>query len=197
MALWIITGLKGGGKSYYGCELLLKSVREGALVHTNLELVEENWEPVKKWPDQIVMLSGEYESWKNEIRPGVEGMENVVLVDEGALIFNSRDTLKEKAQKDAIFEFLVHSRHLGLDVYFISQHPKNIDVQLRRMAEGIIHCVKTERIPRTGWLLAMMPWFGQFRRHWLDQSGRTTLDSRWAKFDPEVGKLYRTHMTNN
>jgi len=193
MGFRIVTGSMGGGKSYYATEEMLRAFKEGAIIHTNLEIVPHEWAAIAEHPDQMVELGDDFTKWKELIRPGIEGQENVVVVDEGALIFNARDFASAKAEKQAVFEFMVHSRHLGLDVIFISQHAKNIDAQVRRMTQSIIFCVKAEEVKPYGFLFGKV--FGDFRRHTLDPTGRQTWDKTWARFNPEVGKMYRTHMT--
>jgi len=182
----------GGGKSYFAVEEMLRAAKEGAIIHTNLEIVPEAWTGLCEH-DQLVELGDDFAGWVSKIKPGVEGQENLVVVDEGALIFNAQDFATAKAEKKVVFEFMVHSRHLGLDVLFISQHSKNIDAQLRRMAQSIMHCVATKTIKPLGPALAKV--FGDFRRHQLDPTGRVEWEKRWARFDPVIGALYRTHMT--
>lgn len=192
MGFSIVVGSMGDGKSYYAAEYMLKAIREGAVVHTNLDLKLEAWDHEVEADDQIVQLpEDDMGSWQTLVRPGIEGRENVVIIDEGALLFNAQDWNKNRGEKKGVFEFMVHSRHLGLDVVFLTQSAKNVDAQVRRMCTEIVQCVKAERVKPYGPLFKIL--HGDFRRHYLNGPGTQILDSKWVRFDPAIGNLYYTH----
>lgn len=175
-------------------ELMKQALEEGAIVHTNLDIVPAEWIKLGYQDDEIVQLGEDIKEWVPKVRPGAEGAENVVIIDEGALAFNSQDWGKAKDQKRQVFEFMVFSRKLGLDVYFISQHEKNIDVQLRRMTQAIIVCVKAKDIRPFGFIFAAL--LGDFCRHYKDANGSQVYEKKWSRFDPAIGRLYRTESTH-
>lgn len=194
MGFFIVTGRMGDGKSYLGAEVMRDSLAEGAIVHTNLAINPEAFIRQGYDSDHIVQLGEDISKWNGMLRPGIEGRENVIIVDEGAILFNARDFTKAKDEKTQVFQFMVMSRKLGFEVYFISQHEKNIDAQLRRMAQGVIRCVKTARIKPLGFVFSAL--CGDFRRHWMDCDGRTIQESKWARFNADVAALYRTDDTH-
>jgi hypothetical protein len=192
MGFMIATGSMGDGKSYFAAEYMRKAIREGAIVHTNLDLRLEAWHCEVESDDQIVQLpEDDFKAWTALVRPGIEGRENVVIIDEGALLFNAQDWNKQRDEKKEVFKFMVYSRHLGLDVLFLTQSAKNVDAQVRRMCTEIVQCVKAERVKPYGPLFKLL--YGDFRRHYLNGPGNQVLDSKWVRFDPEIGNLYYTH----
>jgi len=189
MAFKLITGKMGSGKSYWGVEICQKAMAENAIVHTNLAFRDE-WLSKHVDPELFVRLSDDFTTWRDQLRAGREGYENVLVVDESAIMFNAREFNKAKDEKADVFAFMVHARKLGLDVYFISQSAKNVDSQLRRMAENEMQCLAVKRIPAIGPLL--VPIFGDFRRFICTPDGREVMESHWARCKPEVYEAYET-----
>jgi len=189
MGFKLITGKMGSGKSYWGVEICQKALAENAIVHTNLAFKDE-WLTANVNPELFVRLSDDFTTWRDQLRAGREGYENVLVVDESAIMFNARDFAKAKDEKSDVFEFMVHARKLGLDVYFISQSAKNVDSQLRRMSENEMQCLATKRIPAIGPLL--VPIFGEFRRFICTPDGREVMEAHWARLKPEVYEAYET-----
>lgn len=189
MAFKLITGKMGSGKSYWGAEIAQEAWRAEAIVHSNLAFRDE-WLVENVAPDAFVRLSEDFASWRELLQPGREGFENVLIIDEGAIMFNARDFAKAKSEKDDVFAFMVHARKLGLDIYFISQSSKNVDAQLRRMADAEWQCLRTKNIPVVGLLLE--PIFGHFRRYKCANDGIQVLETSWAKLNPDVYNSFET-----
>lgn len=193
MAFRLITGKMGGGKSYWGVEICQQAWADGAIVHSNLAFKDE-WLVENVAPDAFVRLTEDFSSWRSQLKAGREGFENVLVIDEGAIMFNARDFSKAKDEKQDVFEFMVHARKLGLDVYFISQAAKNIDAQLRRMAEAEWQTMATKRIPYIGPLIVGI--FGEFRRYVCTPDGREVLESSWSRLKPAIFEAYETEATH-
>lgn len=211
MAFFFITGVMGSGKSYLGTELCLDCLKQGGTVHTNLPLKMDYFEDLDL-DERIVRLPGDprkmvYEDPKDlgdDGKPklksdylvmGTEGAENVVVIDEAALEFDS-DTQMDKGERERnkpIFKLVALCRHAGLDLYFISQSSDNVHAKLRRMAEQRIKCLKTERLPVVGWLLASLPWYGTFLRIYFQGADKTPIAKTWHKWRQDVGDAYDTH----
>ncbi len=203
MAFHVVTGVMGSGKSYMGAELCIQAAKEGAVIHTNLPLNLDWWE-AQGWKDKVIMLPDDMREWiKFENRNGkeipvsdilvggVEGRENIMVVDEASLLFDIDDQMKNRAANKPVFQLVALCRHAGLDLYFLAQHQANVDAKLRRMAETRTKCIKTERIPFVGWLAA--PFFGTFRRVVFMGEGTLPFAKTWHRFKQEVGDSYRTH----
>lgn len=193
MPFHIVSGKMGGGKSYYGAEFAIKGWEEGAIVHSNLAFKDE--EVIKRgYIDLYVKLTDNPDDWLSQLKAGVEGRENILIVDEGSLMFGALDHAEGKAMKRKVFQFMAHSRKMGMDVLFISQHPKNIDAQIRRLAHGLVQCVQTAKVPPIGWLIAIV--LGGFARYFTDPTGKTVYSTQYCRFNPSVGEIYATDATH-
>ncbi|MCW0217977.1 MAG: zonular occludens toxin domain-containing protein [Prosthecobacter sp.] len=207
MSFSLYTGLMGGGKSYAAVEVALKAAKEGALVHTNLPLVQEAWEELGLW-DKIVILPREPSRWisfkKQEIdgemtdvpssdciTGGAEGRENLVIFDEASIVFRTKDQLKNKDRHQPVFDLVALSRHVGLEIFFIAQHEDNISADLRKLAQFRTKCIKASEIPMIGPFAARF--FGDFKRVVYKGMGRDPFMSSWHRFNASIGKLYKTH----
>lgn len=207
MGLFLVTGTMGGGKSYFAAELARDTWKAGGIVHSNIPW---NVEELQKhgWHEKHIKLPEDHLEWaRYETGPdgkkrlasdvlvgGAEGRENVVIVDEAALILHSMDQLENKKRNRSLFELVVMSRQLGLDVYFISQSAANIDVAIRNVMEQEIRCVNLRRVPLWGPIMTgpLKPFFGDFRRNYLSQKGRELTHS-YANYSGDIGALYNTH----
>lgn len=204
MGLFIITGTMGGGKSYFAAELAYKCWKAGGVVHSNVPWDQEELQK-REFAHLHVKLPDDVSTWvRKEPAPeggerlasdvivgGTEGAENLIIVDEAALAFHMYDQVANRNRNRTIFELVVMSRQIGVDMYFISQSASNIDVAIRNVAEAVIHCVNVKRLPGFGALLA---WFvGDFRRAWLSPLKRQVMSASYARFSTAVAALYNTH----
>ncbi len=204
MGLFIITGTMGGGKSYFAAELAFKCWKAGGVVHSNVpwsqdELHKREFDhlhvklpdDVSRWVRKEPSPEGGERLASDVIVGGSEGAENLIIVDEAALAFHMYDQVANRNRNRTIFELVVMSRQIGVDMYFISQSAANIDVAIRNVAEAVIHCVNVKRLPGFGPILA---WFvGDFRRAWLSPLKRQVMSANYARFSPTVSALYHTH----
>lgn len=195
IGLRLVTGVMGGGKSYFMAETILKALREGAQVHTNLDL---NFAMVKElgFAEQVVDLRNvDVKRMHEHIRAGDESRPNLLCLDEAALFFYVDEQNNQKVREDNkdVLLFLTWARRFGLEIYFATQSSKNVNVKLRRMSEYTIRCTNRTQIPYFGWLLSGL--FGEFKRsvYLTDEDKETVLCSNSARFSAEVGKFYDTH----
>ena len=171
----------------------MRAFGEGAMVHTNLALNADEVER-RGWTAQWVKLPVEPQEWKNVVFAGKEGAENLLLVDEAALMFHVHDQQKMRDNNREIFELLVWSRKAGLDVYFISQSAQNLDAQLRRLTEIRVHCVSVKMIPFVGWFAKVL--LGDFKRiRYGGGDGKNSIGGTYHRFNPVIGKFYSTEDT--
>jgi hypothetical protein len=155
MSFSLVTGTMGGGKSLYVVRKCIKAFREGALVHSNID-----WRPgaldERGWSPQHIPLGDDPTKWVAMLKAGQEGKENVVAIDESAMIFHVWDQRGNQERDRSIFDLLVMSRKLGLEVYFITQHEENVAVAIRRMANDVRRCVSVKNVPIIGPLVAAL-----------------------------------------
>lgn len=207
MSFTLITGLMGGGKSYLAVETCLQAAKEGAMVHTNLPLVQEEWEALGLW-DKIVILPKEPSKWirfekkiidgeetevptSDCITGGAEGRENIVVFDEASIVFRVKDQARNKDKHQPVFDLIALSRHVGLEIIFIAQHEDNVSADLRRLAQNRTKCIKTVGIPLVGIFAQYI--LGDFCRVVYQGQSKAPWLKSWHRFNPAVGKLYKTH----
>jgi hypothetical protein len=172
----LVTGPLGTGKSYYGVRKAVESLRQGKLVATNFDMVED-------WTDQVVRrgrirkrsakineraerFSRRYyrihtmqqlrelrirpqAPWAKEIRPGKWVLKEgslVVLLDESHRWMNARSWSREG--REELLEFFALARKLGMEIYLIAQRAENLDVQVRELFEDHIRLNNLRRSAR-------------------------------------------------
>lgn len=201
MAFHFVTGLMGGGKSYYGAELCFHALTEGAVIHTNVPLNQEIID-AKGWQDRVVMLDGEPSDWvrieerngkevwvSDLLYMGSEGSENIVVVDEAAISVSAETQTKDAAKNRALFGLIALSRHAGLEVYFLAQRQNHVAKKVRDLAETVTFCVNCAKIPAIGWFLVRF--FGDMRRT-IKRDG-VVFGSYFLRRKQEICDFYSTH----
>jgi hypothetical protein len=175
MAVYIITGKLGSGKTLVGVGLMRDALVEGRRVATNVDLFLEEllgWRNrtavVYRLPDQLSAKAFEDIGCGNETvemvrgRPVYdEGKNGLIVLDEGGLSLNSRD-YREDGRKEFI-KWCIHSRKKGWDVAIIVQHFDTLDKQVRDMfGELVVYCKRLDRIgiPYIGGLLKTLGFGG-------------------------------------
>lgn len=98
-----------------------------------------------------------------------EDRNGVLVLDELATWLNAR-SFADPARR-GVLEWLVHSRKFGWDVYFLMQHPGQVDKQVREpLLEYSVAMRKLDRVrlPLVGWLMQRVGLRGTYPRgtHW-------------------------------
>lgn len=120
----LTTGLPGGGKTLHTLALV-KSISEKEnrpVFYSGIADLKLPWEEIdpEKW----------FECPKNSI----------VVIDECQRVFRPRTISKEVPKHVSMLE--TH-RHLGIDIYLITQHPMLADSAIRRLVGKHLHVVRT------------------------------------------------------
>lgn len=166
MAIYLISGKLGSGKTLASVGRIRDKLRMGCRVATNLDLKLENLlpphagryvkgrQPVNciRIPDKPTVDDLELIGCGNESMD--EDKNGIIVLDELAVWLNSR-TFNDKARMPVI-DWLLHSRKKGWDVYFICQHIEQIDKQVRQaLVEYLVVCRRLDRIkiPLVGGLI--------------------------------------------
>ncbi len=172
----LVTGPLGTGKSYYGVRKAAQAIREGKLVATNFDMVDD-------WVDQVVRhgrfrkntrkLDDRAERfrrryfrietmqelrelrvrpeapWAKEVQPNKWVLKEgslVVLLDEAHRWMNARSWSREG--REELLEFFALARKLGMEIYLIAQRAENLDVQVRELFEDHIQLNNLRRSAR-------------------------------------------------
>jgi hypothetical protein len=171
MAVYIVTGKLGGGKTLIAVGMIRDALREGRKVATNIDLWLEEMLPWKsqavicyRLPDKLSAESFDVIGHGNEEFVEVRGRKlydekrnGLIVLDEGGLSMNSRD-FREQGRKEFI-QWCIHSRKKGWDVVIIVQHFDTLDKQIRDMfGEHIVYCLRFDRmaVPIIGGLLKLI-----------------------------------------
>lgn len=177
MAVYIVQGKLGTGKTKYCVGKIREALAEGRRCATNLDLNMEHLTPansrgtVIRVPDKptaddlAVMGHGNPDSY-DEDRNGV------LVLDELGSWLNSR-TFQEAGRRELI-DWLIHARKHGWDCYLIVQHLNMVDRQVRdALAEYIVRTIRADkmRIPLVGSFLGDK--FGRFPRFHIARIGLT------------------------
>lgn len=156
MAVYIVQGKLGTGKTKYCVGKLREALAQGRRAATNLDLRLENLTPVNsratviRVPDKptaadlAVMGHGNPDSYDEE-RNGV------LVLDELGSWLNSRQF--QDAGRKQLIDWLIHARKHGWDCYLIVQHLNMLDKQVREaLAEYVVRTIRADklRIPMVG-----------------------------------------------
>jgi len=150
MADYCITGKKGTGKSLFAVGVIQEALVAKKRVATNLNIFLEqlmpatNMQTIIRLPDRPTVADLE------ALGRGQEGVieedNGVIVLDETSTFFNSR-AFGDK-ERQPLLDWLVHSRKLGWDVYYICQGLAQIDKQLREtMIEYHVTVKRTDKWP--------------------------------------------------
>ncbi len=146
MALIVVTGPLGAGKSYYGVRKAVESLERGKMVITNFRMtpewqdkvVDRHWfrwlipgrrrELKSLWRSRSLVVKDLKELMKVRVEGKGEGR-CVVIIDEAHLFMNAR-SWNDEDRMDLV-QWASLSRKLGFDVYLITQDLKSLDRQVR------------------------------------------------------------------
>lgn len=150
MADYAITGKKGSGKSLLAIGIIRDALRSGRRVATNLDVhldglfAPHNRATYTRLPDRPIV--DDFEAIGRGQDGVVEDDNGIIVMDETSTFFNSR-AYGDKTRQPML-DWLVHSRKLGWDVYYICQGLAQIDKQLREtMIEYHIPVKRTDKWP--------------------------------------------------
>lgn len=156
MAVYIVQGKLGTGKTKYAVGKLRESLLEGRRCASNLNLNMEHLMPaghrgsVVRLPDkptaeQLDSIGHGNPDSYDEDRNGV------MVLDELGSWLNSRQF--QDKNRAGLIDWLIHARKKGWDCYLIVQHLDMIDKQVRvALAEYTVRCIRADkiRIPLVG-----------------------------------------------
>lgn len=159
MAVYLVQGKLGTGKSKYVVGKIREALLAGRRVATNIDLdlsallPSANRSTVSRVPDKPTPEDLDSVGHGN---PGSydEERNGVMVLDELGSWLNSR-TYAGKGRQDLV-DWLIHARKKGWDVYLLVQSVSMIDKQVRDgMVEYLIRCIRADkiRIPVVGRML--------------------------------------------
>lgn len=185
MALRIITGVPGAGKTYFAVDHLIKNycdafgdtfeLRENSLIVTNIEGLLLDSIDLKTSIDKV----GSFEKFFSiEVQKKITekyqklGKSVVYVIDESQQFFHRRFYDRD------VFSFFETHRHFGIDVYLITQNVNLLSKDLISLAEYEIRAV-----PRT---LSI----GGF--NYLKKSNREIIGRSFLRKNKKVFRMYKS-----
>jgi hypothetical protein len=199
MAVYIVQGKLGTGKTKYCVGKIRQALARGLRCATNLDLHMQHLCPknsratVIRVPDKptaddlMLMGHGNPESYD-------EDKNGVLVLDELGSWLNSRQ-FQDKGRA-ALIDWLIHARKYGWDCYLIVQHLSMIDKQVREaLAEYVVRTIRADKmkIPMVGRFMGKygrMPRFHIARIGLADAPG-LTIDREWFRGD-DLHEAYDT-----
>lgn len=151
MAVYLVTGKLGSGKSLCTVGKMRDYLNENRAVATNLDLKPEfltnPWAkktrlyrlPDKPQLEDLQLLPRPYEGPYDENKTGI------IVLDECGTWLNTRNYRDKDRNK--VIDYLLHIRKMGWDVMFIVQNAKMIDSQVREgLGEHVVYCSRFDRL---------------------------------------------------
>lgn len=180
----LITGTMGGGKTSYAVAEIMFHLRKGGTVYTNIEMV---FPEVGKWlayqglkfdPTRLVYLNeDDVLSFTSFVKRGSADLRVMLVIDECALNFNSRDfqetAKREKQMEMPILHFNVLVRKLDIRLLYLVQASSLFDKQMRTLCQTQTDCRNLKHMRLLGVFPCPIPL--QFRVHFVLTLGVKTL----------------------
>jgi Zonular occludens toxin (Zot) len=204
MAVYIVTGKLGAGKTLAAVARIRHYLNRGLPVATNLDIYMEHFRD--KWnrkvtcyrlPDKPRRVDMDIIGRGNETYD--ESLNGLVVLDECGTWLNARGW--QDKDRQGLIEWMVHARKLGWDVIFIVQDISVLDKQAREMfAEHVVWCKRLDRyrVPVIGWIVKALTGYNLTmpRLHigvvkYGDTVQHPTVD-RWTYLGDDLYKLYDT-----
>ncbi|AQU83449.1 MULTISPECIES: zonular occludens toxin domain-containing protein [unclassified Halomonas] len=150
MAVYVVTGKLGAGKTLVAVGKIKDKLNQGCKVATNLDLnldklIGEKAKETRcyRLPDKPVLA--DLESIGTGTDEYDENKNGLLVLDECGTWFNAR-SWADKSRQDVINWFL-HARKLGWDIIFLIQDLSIMDKQARvALAEHVVYCRRLDRV---------------------------------------------------
>jgi zona occludens toxin (predicted ATPase) len=207
VALYLVEGPPGSGKTYFTTRKIDAALAAGKVVVTNVSLRPDWVERVAKgsawcWTSRGARrkarranYSGrllELDQLEDLFRVRVDGTEEgrwVVVLDEGQRWLNSRTWSKE--DREQIVRWFTAHRHYGADVYLIAQDVEMLDKQVRVLFEERITLRNLRNFKVMG--VRILPGNFFVAIHRWNSTEKHILKRETYRLSRRVARLYNTH----
>lgn len=168
MAIYIVTGKLGGGKTLACISKINDGLASGKRVATNLDLRLHHLPSVSRYAKKCDVTRLPDNPTVEDLKAlgkGIPGNDpaydeekaGLIVLDECGTWLNSRDWQAEGRRE--LINYLLHIRKMMWDVYLIIQDISMLDKQARKaLAEHVVYCRRTDRmnIPIIGSIFKMI-----------------------------------------
>jgi hypothetical protein len=150
MSDYLISGKKGTGKTLFSIGIIREALASGKKVATNVDVYLDKLASPTSRVTLYRIPDHPTADDMNAIGRGQEGVteeqNGVIVLDECSAFFNAR-AWGDKGRQP-LLDWLIHSRKLGWDVYYIAQGQSQVDKQLREsQVEYHITVKRTDKWP--------------------------------------------------
>lgn len=149
MSVYVVTGKLGAGKTLAMVGRLREYIAKGRPVATNIDLAAERvaelkpQAPIFRLPDRPSVA--DFDAIGHVHDTGREELNGAIVLDECGTWLNAR-TWADK-ERQAVIDWMLHSRKRGWDVYLIVQSLALLDKQVREaLAEYVVICRRMDRV---------------------------------------------------
>jgi len=208
MAIYVVTGKLGGGKTLGALSKINDAVQQGRRIATNLDIVPVNLPCTSRTSKNVRIVRVPDRPGVDDIQAlgfGIEGVNSLtearraydeskfglLVLDECGTWLNSRDWQAEGRRE--LINFLLHIRKHLWDVYLIIQDISLLDKQARKaLAEHVVYCRRMDRmsIPILSFFWGLvsgsrvpLPRFHLAHVKYGDQPTSMTVDKWWYRGD--------------
>lgn len=164
MAVHVVTGKLGSGKTLVTIGKIQDYLTRGRLVATNLDLRLHHMPKVGRFAKMTRVIRvpdkpslSDFESIGRGTTSYDEKDNGLLVLDECGTWFNSRNWSDKSRQP--VIDWCLHARKLGWDIMFIIQDISLMDKQAREaLAEHVVYCRRMDKlnIPVIGGLLSLI-----------------------------------------
>lgn len=164
MAVHVVTGKLGSGKTLVSVSRIQDYLARGRIVATNLNLKLHHMPRVGRFarkthviriPDKPTLE--DFQAIGRGTTSYNEADNGLLVLDECGTWFNSRNWADKSRQP--VIDWCLHARKLGWDIIFIIQDVSLMDKQAREaLAEHVVYCRRTDKlnIPVIGSLMSLI-----------------------------------------
>lgn len=203
MAVSVISGKLGSGKSYDCVRRIVEHLRLGGCVRTNIAL---DYRQIglavgrRLSPYQIGKLSADDEpsTIPTGDRRGKGSRRTIVLLDEALNWFQSEGSATKDERKKRWGEWLRQSDKLGQDVWFIAQNFERSAKWIRELAQISVEIVPLRDI-KVAWIIPIWLFFPPLKKgyvaKWRDVRSGSIVKMEFHRYSSSVWKLYDTSET--
>lgn len=189
-----MTGTPGSGKSYSMAHKIKESLHQEknviSTVQINLNKITNNGKRKIGVFEYIPIFELTPEKlYRFAVKNHIKGKEKqtLVFIDECQLIFNTREY--SKSNRMPWIEFFSTHRHMGFDIYLITQNDRTIDRQIRSLVE---HEVKHKKINNRLWFLPVTIFTAV--ELWYCHTNKIKISSKFILFRRSVSKIYDSYV---
>lgn len=173
--IYLVTGTPGAGKTLFTI-LMLSEVRDRPIYYYKIKLKPAGVAALPNWTE---ISKEDLEHW-SQYPDG-----SIFLVDEAHTVFPQRGTTAKLPQ---FIEDLAEHRHRGMDFYVIDQHPKDVDIFIRRRTYQHWHWVNVFGMDSS----TKMAWQGYTDEQPDDYHAKKKAEKSRHKFPKQVYDWYES-----